>query len=119
MLRPKVIVIVAIALLFLQLPCVAACANHLCEDVVSASIPPCHRHHNHSQDRHSSCVHQTMVSTAAADHVLHTEFELPSVVAPCATCSTTVLLGRWFRGLDLFVASPPHLESLSSVVLRI
>lgn len=119
MLRAKLMVIVAMALLFVQLPCVAACASHFCEDVLSASVTPCHRHHNHSQDPHSGCVHQTMVSTATSDRAFQIEFELPPLAAPCATYSAAVLPVGRCRGLDFSVASPPHLESLSSVVLRI
>jgi hypothetical protein len=60
-----------------------------------------------------------MVSTAVADQALHVDIRLFSVAAPAIAFSMPVLPETSFREVALCIASPPRLESLSSVVLRI
>jgi hypothetical protein len=119
MLRVKLVVFVAMALPLAQLPCMAACASHMCDTVSSASLPPCHRHHNHSHDRNPNCLHQAMVSSAISNQALHAELQPFSVGSRAAAPATPVPPETWFREVSFSAASPPHKQSLSSVLLRI
>jgi hypothetical protein len=119
MLRAKLVVFVAMALMLAQLPCIAACASHVCDTVSSASLPPCHRHHNHSRDRNPNCLHQAMVSSAISNQALHAELQPFSVGSRAVAPTTPVPSETWFREVPFSVASPPHIQSLSSVLLRI
>lgn len=119
MLRAKLIVLVATAMLLAQLPCIAACAGQVCDTVSSASLPPCHRHHNHSQGSSPNCLHQAMFSSAIPGHTLHAELQLVAVGSPAVVQGLTLLPETRPREAAPPVASPPGQEELSSVVLRI
>ena len=119
MLRAKLAVFVAMALMLAQPPCIAACASQMCDTVSSASLPPCHRHHNHSQDRNPNCLHQANVSSAISNQALHAELQPFSVGSQAVAPTTPLPSETWFREVSFSVASPPHIQSLSSVLLRI
>ena len=121
MLRAKFVVLVAIALLFAQLQCAAACAAHLCgaDSDKRSSLPPCHRHHAPSRDRTpDSCPHQT-AAPAVSTEALHVEIRpVPAPGLP-ATISAALPADRWSSELAVSVFFPPGLRDLSSTLLRI
>jgi hypothetical protein len=113
--RALQIVLVAIALLFAQIQCIAACASQFCDgDFKTEQVPPCHRHHDYSHDQApSSCVQQITVPTATAPHTLQADAPILSALDVATTAGTRTSV------LDLSEFSPPELKSLSSFVLRI
>jgi hypothetical protein len=119
--RASQIVLVAMALLFGQLQCVAACASQLCgRDFKTEQAPPCHRHHDHSHDQTpGSCTHQPIVLPAASPHTLQLDAPILSALSVVATMSSALPADTWARALGLSAFSPPELKTLSSTVLRI
>jgi hypothetical protein len=110
---------VAIALLFAQLQCVAACASQFCGgDFKTDQVPPCHRHHDRSHDQvPGSCVQQITVPTAP--HTLQADAPILSVLSVATTMSPALPAGTRTAALDLSAFSPSELKSPSSIVLRV
>ncbi|HEY6344734.1 MAG TPA: hypothetical protein VIY49_24830 [Bryobacteraceae bacterium] len=114
--------LVAIVVVVAQVQCVAACAGDACGDAAKReSMPPCHRHHNHSNDQDSaSCAHQTLSAPAIQQQAVHVES--PAYVALGAAASgTSAVIARdtWGNTANPSNFSPPGTPGLSSVVLRI
>jgi len=120
MLCTRLIVFAAMALLFAQLQCAAACAGHLCsaDPAKSDSVPPCHRHHGSHNPAPASCPHQTLVAAAPALPMLPAGMPVSSVSLAAAAALILPIDAR-ASALDFSAFSPPGFESLSSVVLRI
>lgn len=121
--RAKLIVFAAMALLFVQLQCTAACATQLCKADFgqSENLPPCHRHHDspsHDQPP-GSCVHQIIVVTTPSQQLSQMELPQFSVMNAAEPVSAVVLADSRTIGHRHTTPSPPGLESLSAVVLRI
>ena len=120
--RTKLIVLAAMALLFAQLQCTAACATQLCktDSNNSESLPPCHRHHHSpSHDQTSgSCVHQIIVVTTPSQQLSQIELPQFSVMNAVETVFADCLADSGANARQM-APSPPGYESLSSVVLRI
>ena len=123
--RTKLIVLAAMALLFAQLQCTAACATQLCKTDFdkSESLPPCHRHHHPgpSHDQPSgSCAHQVLVVTTPSQQLSQIELPHFSVMNAAETVFADCLADSGVNAHRHMAApSPPGYESLSSVVLRI
>ena len=121
--RAKLIVFAAMALLFVQLQCTAACATELCktDSDKSESLPPCHRHHHSpSHDQPSgSCLHQIIVATTPSQQLSQIELPQSSVMTVAEPGVAVLLADSRTKGHSYTTPSPPGLESLSAVVLRI
>lgn len=121
--RTKLIVLVAMALLFAQLQCTAACATQLCKSDSnnSESLPPCHRHHHSpSHDQTSgSCVHQIVVVPTPSQQLLQMEMPPFPVMNAGKTVFADFLADSGANAQSHLAPSPPGFESISSVVLRI
>jgi hypothetical protein len=115
------VALIAIVVVFVQVQCVAACAGDACTGAAKReSTPPCHRHHNHSNDQDPAlCGHQTLSAPAIPQQAVHVEF--PAFVALGAAGSTfaVILTETWGHPLYASNFSPPGIAGLSSVVLRI
>jgi hypothetical protein len=120
--------IAAIVLTFTQVHCLAACAGDLCADIAksaaipkSAAVPPCHRHHSHSNDpAPESCAHQTLSAPATLERAVH--LESPSLVAldAAANYAIVVLLkDAWASEPLVPNISPPGAANDSFTILRI
>ena len=121
--RAKLIVFAAMALLFVQLQCTAACAaqSYKADFGQSENVPPCHRHHHSPSHDHpsGSCVHQIIVLTSASQQVSQIELPQFSVMNVAEPVVAVVLADSRAIGSSCTTPSPPGLESLSAVVLRI
>lgn len=125
MLRAKLVVFAALALVFAQLHCAVACADQLCgkDSVSSESAPPCHRHHNQSQHGNAnSCTREAIAGLEAVTQSFQTEVASLSVPG-AAIAVIDVRMVRAADGsdqrLESWSISRPQPERLSSVVLRI
>jgi uncharacterized membrane protein len=107
--------------LFAQLQCVAACAAQLCTGVShSESLPPCHRHHDHSHDQAPvSCAHQVVRARAATPQTLQLDAPIVSLLSPGTTISGGSPTDTRTTALNFSSFSPPGFTGLSCVVLRI
>jgi hypothetical protein len=112
MLRAKVVVFVGIVLLLAQVPCIAACAGQLCDGLASASMPPCHRHRNHSEDRGSACPYQMTAGPVMSQQATDAK-------ADPAVCPMPDGLVRWSSPRHALDTSPPGLPGFATAVLRI
>jgi len=123
MLRAQAVLFAAVALLTAQIPCLAACAGDLCSEISSASIPPCHRHRQHPDNRGSNCARQGVTTAAIPEQAVHAKSQLASVASAPVTNGPVrpSPVAPEMRGgaSALSAASPPGMISLSSVVLRI
>lgn len=121
--RTKLIVLAAMALLFAQLQCTAACATRLCktDSNNSESLPPCHRHHHSpSHDQTSgSCVHQIVVVPTPSQQLLQMEMPAFPVMNAAETVIADFLADSGASTHNHLAPSPPGFQSRSSVVLRI
>jgi hypothetical protein len=120
--------IAAIVLMFTQVHCLAACAGDLCADIAknaavpkSAAVPPCHRHHDHSNDpAPESCAHQTLSAPATVEHAVH--LESPNLIALDAAANYAIAAlptDAWAGQPLLADISPPGEANISFAVLRI
>jgi hypothetical protein len=105
MLRAKIIVVAAMALLFAQLQCSATCTTQAGN---GPSVPPCHRHY-HPQ---APC-HEDVGITAASPQVAPVAVMVDRVAVAAET------LGSDFIGHRPADSSPPGFARLSFLVLRI
>ena len=119
----KLIVTVAAVVLFAQLQCVAACAADLCGANLSRteSVPPCHKHHNHSHDQApASCSFHLTVTQATSPHTPQLDEPVLSALGLAATASAILPLAGDSWVADLSDPSPPGMTALqSSTVLRV
>jgi hypothetical protein len=107
----KVLVWVAVALVFAKVQCAASCAALACES--DKSLPPCHQHHDGSKP--AVCSHDAVVTRAS---VAQATQAVPAGELVAVTVFQTPLQERSaFGGADS--TSPPGTARLSSVVLRI
>jgi hypothetical protein len=118
--RPaKLIVTVAAAVLFAQVQCVAACAADSCASRTT-SAPPCHKHHDHSQDRSpASCSFNHIITPATQPHAAQLDIQVPCELGLAATISLVLPVDTRSWALDLSEPSPPDITGISSTVLRI
>jgi hypothetical protein len=115
----KLIVTVAAAILFAQVQCVAACAADACASR-TASVPPCHKHHDHSHDQTpASCSFHLIITPAMQPHAPQLDIPAPSVLGLAATISLVLPVNTESWALDLSEPPPPGITSISSTVLRI
>jgi hypothetical protein len=122
MVRAKLIVFIATAMVFAQLQCVSACVGNWCglDFGKSQSVPPCHRHHDHSHDQTpASCSHQFTNPPAAARDLLH--MQAPAMVALGPVTKLAGAIGPSTRSSELGPAefSPPESVRTAPTVLRI
>jgi hypothetical protein len=114
--------LVAIVVVFAQVQCVATCTDGACADAAKReSIPPCHRHHNHSNDQDpASCAHQTLSAMAIQQQAVHVEFPAFGALGAAAS-GTSAAIPHDASGNPPYPLnfSPPGTAGLSSVVLRI
>ena len=121
MLRSPLIVLAAVALLFAQVECVAACASELCTGPshASQSAPPCHRHHEQSQPRTpDQCPHGPILTAAAFPQASQAECRPPLAVSLSVLPEAPAIGAAGVEALDL-AASPPVFRILAPLVLRI
>jgi hypothetical protein len=115
----KLIVAVAAAILVAQVQCVAACAADACVSQ-TASVPPCHKHHDHSHDQTpASCSFNHIITPAMQPHASLLDLPAPSVLGLAATMSLVLPVDIQTWALDLLVPLPPGSPGISSAVLRI
>jgi hypothetical protein len=115
----KLIVTVAAAILFAQVQCVAACAADACASR-TASVPPCHKHHDHSHDQTpASCSFHLIITPAMQPHAPQLDVPTPSVLGLAAMISLVLPVDTQSWALNLLDPSPPGTASISSTVLRI
>lgn len=123
MFRAKLIVVIAVAVVFAQLQCVAACTADLCGADLgqTESVPPCHKHHDHSHDQApSSCSFHLIVAQATAPDAPQSDIPVLSVHGLAATVSAILRIDgdSWIASLS--DPSPPGTTALlSSTVLRV
>ncbi len=120
MLRAKLVVFAAIALVFAQVQCAAACVDQVCGSnaASSNSTPPCHRHHHPSHHMTDSCTREitfalSSIQTLPAQHPFFAALVAPMPALP------VIADGRPNGAFDFLILSPPGIISLTSVVLRI
>lgn len=118
----KLIVAVAAVMLIVQVQCTAACAAELCgaKRSQTESVPPCHKHHDHSHDQApASCSFRLVVSSATAPPAPQWEIPVPAVLGLVATVLTVPPGAAPSWSLDVSVTSPPGIPRNSSAILRI
>jgi hypothetical protein len=116
---PKLIVAVAAAILFAQIQCVAACAADLCSGR-TASVPPCHQHHDHSHKQApGSCSFHLVVTPATPPDAPQLDVPAPLVFSLGTTISPVLAVATQSSLLDLAEPSPPSIINISSTILRI
>jgi hypothetical protein len=120
MLRAKLIVVVAMALIFAQVHCALACTGQVCyANPTSKSTPPCHRHHSQSSHKDAdSCTREAIVQLKGSTQA--SQVETSASLAP----HPAILVWAAFTPGDLGDYSEsrsprPGPERLSSVVLRV
>jgi hypothetical protein len=122
MLRAPLILFTAALLLIAQIQCAAACAFPMvrADSAKSESIPPCHRHRDHSQDRvPASCAHPSVCLAAVAPQAQHADVPQFSGIGLPAVSAPDVAAEMRARVPALADSPPPGVHRLSSVVLRI
>ena len=127
MFRAKLIVLIAVTMVFAQLQCAAACAGNRCgpEFAKSQSVPPCHRHRDHSQDRSpASCGYQLTSPPATTLQVLEVRalvmVALDSVDKLANVAAIDVQANRHIESAAFSPPESPHkTSSVTSSVLRI
>jgi hypothetical protein len=123
MIRVALTAIAGIGLMVAQVQCVTACVGDICSDLAkSESLPPCHRHHNHSDGKvPASCVHQNLAAPAIMQQTAHVEFPaLLDLGAAGQPVTPQAILSVAWAGMPYFSnSSPPGAKGISSVVLRI
>ena len=122
MIRAKLIVFIALATVFAQLQCVAACAGNWCGPDLgkSQSVPPCHRHHDHSQDRTpASCGHQLMNPPATSPHAIQLQAPIMVPIGLVASSAWVVRADVRVDRLHPAAFSPPEAVRPAPSVLRI
>jgi hypothetical protein len=120
--RARFIVVVAVAVVFPQLQCAAACASQLCgtDNSRSGSLPPCHRHHDYSHNRAPArCPHHMITAPAISPQAVRVEAPVFPVVGLAAPAPAVYPAGAQTSAYDSLSSSPPASGSLSVVVLRI
>jgi hypothetical protein len=120
--RLKFIIVLAMAILFAQLQCVAGCAGEPCHDDRSQtdSVPPCHQHHDHTHGHGSGpCTQHVLISPASLSQSV--EIGLANFsIAELTPSAYALVPSNWRLFADgAFESSPPPLHSSSITVLRI
>ena len=120
MLRAKLVVFAAFALLFAQVQCALACVDQVCSSGASSSesTPPCHRHHQPSHRGADSCTREI---TFALSSIQTLPAQLPFFAALVVLMPAPQVFpaGRPNGAFDFLISSPPAIVGLTSVVLRI
>jgi hypothetical protein len=114
--------LVAIVVVLAQVQCVVACVGGACADASKReAMPPCHRHHQHSNDQDpASCAHQTLSSPGIQQQAVHVESPVFAALGAAASgTSAAILRDAWGNPPYPLNFSPPGTPGLSSVVLRI
>jgi len=113
----KLTLVVALALIFGQLQCVALCAA---SQPVNQSLPPCHSHQSDSSKENpaSSCSQWAVIAVttnlaAAQTQIAPLEVAIPSASEAIWTSPPAM------TEFAVRTASPPGSHGLSSLVLRI
>jgi hypothetical protein len=121
MFRAKMIVVVAGAILLAQMQCIAACAGGLCNDLAKTeSVPPCHRHHDHSKDQGPApCSHQPVISQATTPEIPQVQIPVLSHLGTPPNVVSGIPIEAGTRNLIVPIFSPPPLVGVQSTVLRI
>lgn len=122
MFRAKLIAFIAVAILFTQLQCVAACTNALCgfDFGKTQSVPPCHRHHDHSHDRvPSTCWHQAINPPAIPPQSIDVHVPILSIAAVTSDLASATAPQALAALLKFSVSSPPEYIGPPLTVLRI
>ena len=122
MFRGKLIVVVAVAILFAQLQCAAACARELCgaDFAKTQLVPPCHRHQDHSPDRAPrTCRYQAINPPSTSPQPIAFHAPILPVAALTAGSSSTIGLGSRLSYLRVFAFFPPGWVDDPPAVLRI
>ena len=120
LIHPKFIVILAMAILFAQLQCVAGCAGDPCSNDASRteSVPPCHQHHNDADHGSGPCARHVIVSAASLPHSAQFDFVNFSTAEFTASVQTPVLSSMRLFHESLNTSPPLRLDS-SVDILRI
>lgn len=120
MLRAKLVIFAAIALLFAQVQCAVACVDQVCGSGASSSesTPPCHRHHHPSHHVANSCTREITFALSSSQTM---PAKFPFFGAPVAPMAAVQVqpAGRPNGASDFLISSPPGIVNLTSVVLRI
>ncbi len=122
MVRASLTVIAGIGLIVAQALCAMTCSGGICSALnKSQSLPPCHRHHNHSNDQDpASCVHQNLASAAIVHQTVQVPLpNLPDLGAAEPPQPQAISAIAWANARYFSNSSPPGAKGISSVVLRI
>ena len=123
MFRAKLIVLIAVTMAFAQFHCAVACAGNGCNLEVARchSVPPCHRHHDHSHDRTAaSCGFELTKPPATSLQVLQMRATVTVSLGTLANLASVVARDAYPNRLALPVAfSPPESPHNTPSVLRI
>jgi hypothetical protein len=123
----KLSVLLAFALVLVNIECVAFCTVEACNGSGTAStaspsnVPPCHQHHEApGHQTPASCSHQIVVQAHAAQAPVTLVFaaSVMAIDVPAASPGAYPLLST-IETLAARAPSPPGLAVLSTVVLRI
>jgi hypothetical protein len=120
--RVKLIMLAAMAILFAQIQCVAACVGQLCsaDFAKTESVPPCHRHHNHSHDQTpGSCTDHFIVSRTTSPQAAQVDTSAFSVLGVGTMMPAALLADARASALDFSTFSPPEFQKLPATVFRI
>ena len=126
MMTGKLTIVLAMALVFVQLRCVAWCATSAADltqlsEAGSHNIPPCHRHQSDSSKSSpiSPCTHGVVIASAASFSTTQAPVVAPLVAILSAQpeANPTVLISG--DESAVLITSPPGSGGPSSLVLRI
>jgi hypothetical protein len=109
----KLIVLVAVAVLFAQLQCAAACAEQLCVADFSGSafVTPCHRHPDHSHGQTPApCARGIIDVPATSPQTPHAEAPNLGVLGGATSPPAVAPAAEWVSAFGYSVLSLPELE---------
>jgi hypothetical protein len=128
MMTRKLVIILAMALVFGQLQCAAGCTLSACDltqlsQAGSHNVPPCHRHHHHTDSSKnnpaSSCSHGFVIASVAGFSTVqaHVAAPLVAILSVQPEMNPRALISG--NESAVLITSPPGSGSPSSLVLRI
>jgi hypothetical protein len=125
MFRSRLSVLLVLALVLVNIQCVAFCASAFCDDSAKASagVPPCHRHQHTPvapENRDSAACHHPLVPSVGVRHGVTASTPVNELTASLPVVPLFALpFGRDTQVLATRTPSPPGSGFLTTLVLKI